>query len=259
MEEDVSGISTEVVVRVGEIASADWLSSPPRLPPQAALALLRRPLRLLVENRQNDGAFLRAVAPGLWRERLVRALAHRWIELDHGGGSTMKPLLEEVSLEDSIRLWALFDSDAREPERPSAASEALDQVCEQKKIAHHRLQRRAIENYLPVKALEAWAHNFRGNAPRRRTRSKAVAAFAAMQAEHRHHYNMKAGFEKDRPAGIPSFFGPHADHPDLQKGFGDSIAELFHQREFALQEDWLEKDGQHKETVAMVKSILRRL
>lgn len=170
----------------------------------------------------------------------------------------MKPRLEGASREESLRLWALFDSDAREPGRPSASSEAILHACKQRQVAHHRLRRRAIENYLPVKALEAWAH-LGGDRTRRTTRRKAVAAFAAMQPEHRHHYNMKAGFEKDRPTGIPPFFESYADHPDLQKGFSGSIADLFHQEDFAILEDWMEKDGQHDETVAMVQSILRRL
>ena len=181
MEEEALGPASEVYLRIGEMAVADWRSVPPRLSMESALRLLRRPLRLLVENRQNDGAFLRRVVPEPWRGKFLRTLERGWVELEHGGGSDMRSRIQEADREDSLRLWALFDSDAREPGRPSQASEDLHRACLEKEVPHHRLQRRAIENYLPIQTLESWANLSGGRI--RTVRRRAVAAFASMSSE----------------------------------------------------------------------------
>jgi hypothetical protein len=257
MEQAVFGLPSDLSIRIGDVRAAEWTANPPRLPLAEALRLLRKPLRLLVENRHNDGAFLRAVAPSPWRGRLRDALDRGQIEIEHGGGSDMKTRLERASLEEALRLWALFDSDAREPGHPSAASEALRLICCHKGIPHRQLSRRAIENYLPVKALQGWAHSSFGNL--RTSRRRKADAFAGMRPDQRHHYNMKHGFQGDRKDGIPSFYEAFADHSDLQGGFGQDIASLYHQEQLLIREEWLAQDGQQKETLDMVQSILRRL
>jgi hypothetical protein len=133
-------------------------------------------------------------------------------------------------------------------------------VCLERRVPYHRLQRRAIENYLPVRALEAWA--YLGTEKVRTPRRRAVAAFASMSEAHRHHYNMKGGFERDRrdpSAGIPELYGELADHKDLQSGFANDIAVLFQERDFPIREEWLAKDGHQQETLDMVQSIFRHL
>jgi hypothetical protein len=260
VEEESLGSPSTVYLRIGEASQSDWSSVPPRMPMEPALGLLRKPLRLLVENRQNDGAFLRRVIPEPWRRKLLRSMDNGWVEIAHGGGSDMRSQISASTQEEALRLWALFDSDAREPGRPSPASEELRGVCLEKQVPHHRLQRRAIENYLPVKALEAWVHISRGSM--RTSRRKAVAAFASMPAAHRHHYNMKGGFERDRrdpSAGIPELYGELAEHKDLQSGFATDIAVLFQERDFRIREEWLAKDGNQQEALHMVQSIFRHL
>lgn len=260
VEEESLGSPSAIYLRIGEVAQADWSSTPPRLPIETALRFLRKPLRLLVENRQNDGAFLRRVVPEPWRRKLLRSLDNGWVEIGHGGGSDMRSQILASTQDEALRLWALFDSDAREPGRPSPASEELRGVCLEKQVPHHRLQRRAIENYLPVRALEAWAYLGKGNV--RAQRRRAVAAFASMPEAHRHHYNMKGGFERDRrdpSAGIPELYGELADHKDLQSGFANDIAVLFQERDFPIREEWLAKDGHQEETLDMVQSIFRHL
>ena len=256
MEQAVFGLSSDLSIRIGDVQAAEW-ANPPRLPLPEALRLLHKPLRLLVENQHNDGAFLLAVAPSPWRSRLDEALAQGRVEIGHGGGSDMKTQLDKASLEEGLRLWALFDSDAREPGRPSAASEALRQICLRKGIPYHQLSRRASENYLPVQALQAWAHTSPGNL--RASRRRRTDAFASMRPDQRYHYNMKHGFQGDRKDSIPPHYGTYADHADLQNGFGGDIASLYYQEHFPVREEWLAKDGQQAETLAMVQSILKRL
>lgn len=259
MERDALGIPAEVVIRIGKVQKAEW-TNPPRLPLSDALPFLIRPLKILVENRLNDGAFLRTVIPSTFREAFRKALEQEWIEIEHGGGSDLKARLVTATRKDVLRSWTVFDSDAREPGQPSAACEALCQVCRSKGISHHALHRRAIENYLPAKALQAWANNSLGKL--KSDRRRAAAAFAGMKPAQRYHYNMKMGFEgdrKDRQRGVPSLYDAILGHRDLQQGFGSSIASLFHEKEFPLLEEWLMRDGQHQETLSMIRSLLRRM
>lgn len=257
LEQDVLGTPSEVSIRVADLATPDWNTTPPRLPLPYALRLLQRPLSLLVENRHNDGAFLQAVIPTPWREHLLRSLEKGWIDFDHGGGTDMKTRVRTAKFEEALRLWALFDSDAREPGKPSPSSEELRHACVLRRIPHHRLSRRAIENYLPVKALEAWVHISPRNS--REGRRRSVAGFASMQPEQRHHYHMKKGFEADRKSGVPDLFDSHSNRPELQRGFGDEITSLFHQLNFPIREEWLLKDGQRGEAISMAQAIFRRL
>jgi hypothetical protein len=48
-------------VIVADPVASDWLASPPRIGPGEIIDVLRKPLAILVENKINDGAFLRAV------------------------------------------------------------------------------------------------------------------------------------------------------------------------------------------------------
>lgn len=141
--------------------------------------------------------------------------------------------------------------------KPSQQSEALRHACLGAGIPYHQLLRRASENYLPVKALQGWVESSAGNL--RTSRRRKANAFASMSPVHRSHYGMKHGFQGDRKEGIPAFYGAFADHADLQDGFGRDIASLYHQEHFPVREEWLEKDGQYPETLAMIQSILRRL
>lgn len=259
LEQAATDSPPELSIRIAAIDQPNWAASSPRLPLGEGLRLLHQPLQLLLENQHNDGAFLCSVPPAPWRERLRTFLKNGWIELAHGGGSDMTKRIERVPREETLRLWALFDSDAREPGCPSEESEHKRRTCLAKDVAHHQLARRESENYLPPQALQAWAAKSSGNL--RAARRRKADTFAGLQPEQRQHYNMKEGFAGDRKhlRNIPALFDSCSTHRDLQTGFGRDIASLFHEEDFPLHEEWLRRDGQHPETLAMVQSILRRL
>ncbi len=241
------------------VVESDWGASIPCLSLTDALRILRQPLRLLVEDQRNDGAFLEATAPEPWRKELTRLKDRGYLEYQHGGGiSRMTPRVRDLAKEPGMRVrhWVLFDSDAREPGKPARASMDLARACQESGVPYRQLRRRAIENYLPVGALFAWATKGKDSNNQRR---KKVEAFKEMFDEHRHHFNMKGGFAKDRKQGVPVFFGEFSGHPDLQNGFGEKIGELFHQPDFRFRDEWLEKDGQRDEIVGIVQSIFRNL
>lgn len=256
LEEEIRFPRT-VTVRVTNESEPSWGPNP-RLPLAEALRYLKRPLRLLVEDAVNDGAFLKAVAYEQWRDALEQAFDACWVEVEHGGGiPRMLPRVKEFGASDRLRLWVLFDSDAREPGCPSEESRHLSEYCDDYHIAYHQLRRRAAENYLPLPALAAWTKI--GQRSTRTNRQDTYLAFKEMEPLQRHYYNMRRGFEKDEKDGIPPFFGELPCRPELRNGFGRHVSELFQQKDFRIQQDWLRKDGQQDETSDIIRAILRHM
>ncbi len=259
-------------LRITQTSEEIWDAEVPRLPLASAVELLRRPLRLMVEDQANDGAFLRTVTPEDRRPALERALADGRIEIVHGGGlPRMTPQIERGSPAEIMRLWVLFDSDAKQsPAKVWASpdSNGICKVCRERKITCHQLQRRAAENYLPLEALAQWTHQGERKGRKgelltrnaRKEREKTYLAFKKMSPEQRRHYPMKEGFSwfKKRKREIPRLFSGLSREPELQTGF-PKIAELFRQEHFKFHEEWLRKDDQQDETARMTRSIFRCL
>lgn len=198
----------------------DLTATQPSVTPDTAGLLVARPLYLLVEDALNDGNFLRSIAPEGWSEYLEDYIQRGLIELQHAGGiSNMARLVEQVLEMASrerfifrLRTWVMSDSDARdscshadrnahcaEDERPSCApSDAVCRVaqgCEDAGFTHHILTRRAIENYVPMKALKAYCKNrtlFRRD--KRQQLCEKYEVFSGFRAEQRHYFHMKDGF-----------------------------------------------------------------
>ena len=259
-------------VRITEASGEDWNVEVPKLPLARAVVILRRPLRIMVEDQGNDGAFLRTVTPEHWRPALERALDEGRIEIVHGGGlDRMKPQVERASPAKTIRLWVLFDSDAvQSPAREWASPDSTEicEVCRAKAIACHQLQRRSAENYLPLEALAQWTQQgerkgrkgelLTGGA--RKQREKIYLAFKKMNRGQRHYYPMKEGFSwfSKRDREIPNVYSEFLHEPELKSGF-PKISELFYQEHFAFHEEWLRRDDQQGETMRMTRSIFRCL
>jgi hypothetical protein len=174
----------------------------------------------------------------------------------------MRSRVEEIRIAEALRLWVLFDSDAREPGKPSEQSEKLRSACDRAKVTHHQLRRRMIESYLPSQVLHLWAEQSRGR--ERVERRKKAAAFAQMEPPQRHHYNMKGGFNTDENEeapnrGISPLFDDWLANKYLREGFGRGITVLFRQKSIKIEDNWLHRDKQGAETLAMIESLLRQM
>lgn len=259
--EDAARSAISVQARVVDEPASTWDYEPLRLTLGDAMALLRRPLALLVENKRRDGACLKAVG---WRyRRLLERLEDQYrLEIAHGGG--LEEMRQQI-LEQGARLWrqrtfAVFDSDALIPQQPSARSTALGQTCRNAGVSYHRLWRRAAENYLPPAILLGWAKGLSGK--RRETHLKRAKAFSRLKfAEQRHHYNMKSGHRgdakrKDRDLGRALF--EKLDEPTmraLHEGFGNAIDDLF---VGDIEPALLQQDEQDAEMSALFEALLER-
>lgn len=239
-----------------------------------ALAWLRQPLSVLVEDVVSDGAFLRAVALGPWRERLFQMLAEGHLKLVHGGGTGSMRRQLEVQLARAPlppRTFVLCDSDVLDPDNQHLNGSArLAHFCTERGVHCHRLQRRSIENYLPLPALDLWVATKRAQVAVR-----LLNAFRRLDPKQRYHFNMKKGLAGDRdrePEGGLALYADLRRSPfqwdSLQAGFGEDVAQLFVQhlettppgkRTFRLEESWLVEDGQAAEVKQLLDQLLALL
>lgn len=136
--------------------------------PTEALALLGRPLRIILENGRNDRAFVLAFADEATRQVLQRAEDAGWLVFETGGGiGEVKVRIhaaDRIPMEALRTMW-LCDSDATEPGVGSAPAAAVQKHLTRLEMRFHRpplhfgqvLTRRAAENYGPPGAVLKWA------------------------------------------------------------------------------------------------------
>ncbi len=261
MERQVRDPPTSIL-RVADIEEADEEFTTLRLPLRGALALLRKPLRVLIEG-VNDENFLHATVPHFYRARFEDWSRRELLKLEHRGGlQNLSHALERECevLERRQRLFVMFDSDARKPGEPTRESRKVARVCERKKLAHHQLQRRAIENYIPSPALERWLKKQKHSREFDVRWLPKLRAFHQLTEEQRHHYNMKGGLRKDREGtGLADIFESFVAHqPEqaalLEEGFGETVARSFQER---IPDAELAADGQTPELMQLFDKLLR--
>jgi len=199
---------------------------------QDALACLRSPFRVLVENQVADRRFLLAMARPEWKQRLLDMERMGWLRFEHGGGiDQMQQTVNAAanSLAQGARLWVMFDSDALFPSIPSQRVSALIRTC-QRHVRFHCLERRSIESYIPSMALAHWAEYTGGDRDQKITRFRALRSMADAQ---RWHYNMKHGFHGDRRrddlSNVGNLYNGLVDstRAALELGFGGNISDVF--------------------------------
>lgn len=263
--------------------------------PATAAEMLQRPLKLLLENRRNDLAFLLRMAEPIHRERLRKALHLGWVEPEMGGGlpelkRRLEALRDPPTTAERIalaRLWVMFDRDANEEDcsRPSTLSEETLALCRNLvipwQLAHHQLTRRSIECYVPAKTLHDWWPNQVESIKKKQQRRRQVEAFlrreqdGGMRREARHVFNFKKGLDGDRRSKTrrdpeqtkrtlsdedldPMFHGLHTDVRDaLAKGFR-GLAEAF-SADGAIQEDVFRREVDSTERTKLLDSLFSRL
>jgi macrodomain Ter protein organizer (MatP/YcbG family) len=195
----------------------DWARA--RIKPKQAVRLLQRPLKLLVENSRNDGAFLQLMAEPADRRQLQEALEQGWIEFEMGGGipeirHRLQLLADAASNNDTsmierARLWLMYDRDAhpgdrsQESEASREVRELAERILTPWKLKFHQLERRAIENYVPARTLRDWWCGQAETPQLRLDREQLAQAFltdeekGGLSAKARKHFNMKHGLLRD--------------------------------------------------------------
>lgn len=263
-----------------------------------AARLASAPLRLLLEDFEDDGHFLawvgKALGNSMW-STVREAMLHGWIVVAHGGGnSSMLRLLRALKPDASPRPWGLadargvirpdhqlcrhwvmFDHDGTEPgdSHRGANAEKLATTCRDLRVRHHALGRRSIENYLPEPLLQRWSRgDFDAPGIQRRDellaqRQRLCDAYSRLSKDQQRHYHLREGLRKDSVSetGVPAAFTSISDEDRgvLARGFDGcdrhGITRLFSDPSAAVSTRTLRNDGSHREAAQIIQSIVEAL
>ena len=167
------------------------------IPLTIAHRYLKQPLSIVVENSRADGAFLKQYIDVLDTDLAARISSpDSGISIFHAGGKAEMAMQLEVWLGESTspnypkRMLLIFDSDAKFSGHTTSDTNKLARLCETQRIPFHVLHRRAIENYVTDKCLQAYADY----AP---DLSDAVAFIIGLDPDQRYYYPFKVGCPVD--------------------------------------------------------------
>jgi len=214
----------------------DRTMAPNHLSTSDALLSLATPAMVIVENEESDGAFLGAMVRAFRRDAVEYAIHERWLELDHAGGyGEIEKRVERYKARNTgpVRLLILADSDRLFPGHESQTYKKILQVCTDHSVPYVLLEKRSIESYLPVEALQ------------RSGRREQYKAYLHLSNPQKDHYRIKSGFSRDRdgtcvvpPEQVALFAHvPPRILDELCGGFGDEAWRLFTTASDAITED----------------------
>lgn len=229
----------------------------PRISLRDAIGLVDQPDVLWVENDRNDRRFLLSMMPAE-----QRAMFHAWeangnFRFDSRGGlGELRVALEELTARGTLdprKNRALFDSDGEVPGDMSRDAADMMAFCQRTNLDAHCLQRRAIENYIPQKALWGWANSGGRDGNERRDK---LRAFYRMNAGQRDHFRMKRGWENQMSAQVTAHFAnvPAADRVTLANGIDNDIASVYETFMNSIFE-WASNEGIEPDLQAMINNL----
>jgi hypothetical protein len=236
-----------------------------QLSPEKAAQFIRFPMKIFVENGANDGNFILSTAKSEWRKYLQEALTNAWCTFHHCGGSSIAQELERHSTIDLARSFAVFDSDALHPDDNPPDTIRKKELCIEHDVPFHCLNRRMIENYLPLQAFSQWAYREPSPSQEKIKRIRKFEAIRRLTASQRYHFNIRHGFKKardekykDSPNSI--FLGVNQSIlKELDHGLSSNITDEFEPPHVMNWDSWIDKDGQREETADMIQRIVRNL
>jgi len=163
--------------------------------PQDALEYLNAPVYIIVENFKSDKFFLKALIHAYRSRELNRALQKDWLRIEGVGGIGEIPKRIDDYFENHQRfppkLYIFVDSDRQFPgdDYDDNAKKVIE-TCEKYNIVERTiLYKRAIENYLPLEALQAVPKELQ----------HVYKAYRSLNNQDKwDYYNMKKGFERKR-------------------------------------------------------------
>jgi hypothetical protein len=166
------------------------------LTPEQAKHCLDKPAYVAVENAESDRTFLEAMMQAFGRQDLLTAAQEGWLEYLHlGGFGEIEKRIEQIRAKikaGPLRVFVLADSDRHFPLEITQTIQKVTDYCDKVgDIPYVILQKRAIENYLPLEALEHALGTF----------NKRYQAFTHLTEEQRSYYDMKKGLGKDKNTG----------------------------------------------------------
>lgn len=239
-------------IKIQPTMAPSWGDPLSILPISEAIDVLDERLGIFVENAENDWYFLCGLMRKSERTRVQSMVAKGWVEPLHGGGSSLRGLLEArlMSQSKGLRTFVVFDSDrlhpdehlhnwspTREGRRPAACQAYEWERFTQSKMPkrYWMLHRRYIESYMPKGELEIAAGP--------NTHPLAIEALYALPKETRWFFNMKDGLQRDArrddaERGQQLFSSlTEVEKEALKAGFSSNLANHY-QSSLSAEFDW---------------------
>lgn len=155
------------------------------------IAYMVEPISVMVENSLNDAYFLEALFQNFDRSgRLSSFYKNHWLIFDNGGGASnmknaLKAKLKQFGNKSKfLKTFILIDGDRRYPSHKVEKYNDLIQFADQNGISYHILEKRCMENYLPMDALPNQYSTWQN-------------AFAHLSEEQKDFINIGGGFFED--------------------------------------------------------------
>jgi hypothetical protein len=148
----------------------------------------------------------------------LRKLKPPPLRYDSAGGNGELKKLVDLYLHDDAwagiprRIVVFTDSDAKVTGRPSQSAREVEKYCRDNNVPCLVLSKRAIENYIPDAALEAWV-----NRPGCNDLVPRFEALKRLTRVQRDHYPLKEGFGQTRKDGKPLSADERAFYQGVQE------------------------------------------
>lgn len=161
-----------------------------------ALNLVSLPFKIYVENARNDKNFINFFCKSENKDKFFNYCQRKEIEFVNGGGiDELEKIIIEGDVDTSYSFF-VFDRDSLPFQEDSRQSKSLKQICMERNIKYHQLNRRCIENYLPKQSLIKLIEIRSGK--KKTEFRKKVHTFLSLNCENViHNFNMKTGVNGD--------------------------------------------------------------
>lgn len=201
--------------------------------------LLQNNLMIFIENGTSDRLFLKAIFDNFVEcSEIQKGFKYRWIEFIGAGGKNeiikeinnelRKYRIEVLPNEKYIRAIVILDSDRRYPnENLSESHNNLEKFCSEKNIKCHILEKREMENYIPIEAFEDFDHS----------NQTIMISYRELSDVQQSYYDFQDGFKQKKlntlDEGIQNLYNDltPASEGILRVGFDKSIPNFYSKKE----------------------------
>lgn len=192
-----------------------------------ALFILNNPVCIFLENAVNDGNFVLGLVNKFKSRgrRCLKFINAGWLELKNGGGKNdiinqiknILKLYQNRDLDNKVYLRAIVivDSDKKNPSDIVEANNTLQEFCNLNNITLHVLEKREMENYIPIEMLNDIDN----------INSEKVEALASLNEIQQDYYDLDGGFNGKSKNEIDRIYAnlTNEEYNILKNGFSQEI------------------------------------
>jgi hypothetical protein len=169
-----------------------------------ARTFFNQPVSIVLENSLNDAYLMQAIIHHFDdTNKIKRHLENRWIQFDNSGGCSNLENFINTKLSSFstlpkapfhyLRCFVLLDSDRISPLKRKEHKHA-DRIrfLRRHSIAHHVLEKRNMENYMPIEVFKEWRNGKLDN---------WINAYEHLLEKQKDYFNIDVGFSKKNEIG----------------------------------------------------------